>query len=268
MKMPSTPRRAVLQVLGLTCGTALAGGSRLGELAGGETADDPRADRFPAGPKDPPTVPAELDADSARTYARQYERAVVYNTLSDRRVDTVSCDATVSAVERGYYVLASCRAHANSGDAHADNDRIPAAHYVSEDHTYRIPSGAVEAVDRSPVDAYRATSETGNVAATGTDVSVRMYNFGVEARTVGVWADFLGGPGRQRVFERQYRLAAGTGLAVPNLAVRRGRYRVTVALDTGPSDTRYWTLSDADSLHQIPVYLTPNGTVVSGEWLR
>lgn len=267
---PRCSRRTALRALGSCFGVALAGCSGFGDLPGAESLGDPAASEFPAGPKDPPTRPPERDADRAETYARKYERALVYNTLSDPSVDTVSvsCDAAVSAEDLWYYVVVSCRGHADGDDTHADYGRTATAYYVGDDRTARIPADEVEDADRSPADAYRADDDTENLASNRASASVRAYNFDTEERTLYLWADFLGVPGRKRIFEERYRLAPGTGLGVSHLAARRGRYRVTAALGTGPSDTRYWTLSETDPRHVVPFYLTPSGTVVGGEWVR
>lgn len=177
----------------------------------------------------------------------------------------VSCSSAIDQqTDHGTYAVAVCTGYARYGTAIADLGATPTAYFVSDKQTIRITNSDTEWY--SPNEVYTSADSSENLPAASTVATLRLYNFDTPPHTVTVTVTYLGKSTTDRVLSKDFRLTAGTGLAVSNLARRRGEYRVEAALDTGETARYQWTLSASHSRFTTAIYTTPTGTLLVGEW--
>lgn len=104
---------------------------------------------FPDGPTSPPERPADLTAESVRTYVQTYERRFVYNDLYRDDATEINAECGVDSVTRygdGFRVVVWCSAYANY-DRDATTLHVD---YFTQYATYFVgPTGTVRREGRS-----------------------------------------------------------------------------------------------------------------------
>jgi hypothetical protein len=118
-----------------------------------------RSTPFPEGPKSPPERPAELTAESLRSYLTTYERRWVYNEMypgPNKNYEAHVSDCEVRWLDErdvGYVAVVSCTAYAEYETMPAENGTPVRVHadWFTQSFTYLVDEDAV--VRRRPTDA-------------------------------------------------------------------------------------------------------------------
>lgn len=231
---------------------------------------------------DPPESPT---AEDALAFVREYERVAATNRLVRRGGDGPARDpeigdpaaVLVAESDRGFYLFGACRAEATYGDDGGFGiNRHEVPHFVGRrgDHDVAPWSAAVCDTRERP---YAAANGDENAVAPGeaAGAEIHLYRFDGGARDVEVTVEYLDDGPPRRVFSTT--VEARSDLPDPaypyicsNVAVRRGRYRVSAdvpAADVPDDDAvTTWTLTgpDAPSWTGLSVFVGDDGRPVVG----
>lgn len=221
----------------------------------------------PAGPERYPDRPGELTRDAAVAYVEEFERVRTYNALHEADVEEIHADSRTvydTAAHGGHHVLASGSGYANYADGvHADWGQSPALYFVGPSLTVRAADYDDHYFHCSEVFAADDPAENFADACEGDDATYRAYNLHPTPHSLSVTVSLLGDGSPTTVLERRYDLGTTDGLKQGSVTRRRGTYRLTASLDSGPATSYRWTIRSAPTYEDPPVtvLVTPAGAV-------
>lgn len=221
----------------------------------------------PSGPEPYPDRPGEMTRDAAIAYVAEFERVRTYNALHEADVEELSVDSRTAydtAAHGGHHVLAAGSGYANYADgAHADWGQVPALYFVGPDLTVRVADYEDRYFHCSEVFAADDPAENFADECEGTHAEYRAYNLHAEPHDLSVTVSLVDDEQTQQVLEREYELGTTEGVQQGSVTRRRGTYRLTASLESGPTTTFRWELSSAPTYRDPPVtvLVTPAGGV-------
>jgi hypothetical protein len=233
------------------------------------TATEPRPD--------PPTSPTAAEAVA---FVREYERVAVANQLVEygggslaRRPRIGDPKATVVvAADEGFYLFGACEAEARYGDRGGYGiNRHEVPHFLGRDGRHEVaPWSAIVCDTRNR--PYAAADPDENVVVPGESpgAEIHVFRFDGAARGVSVTVEYLDAGTPKRAFSTVVEASSDAPdpayeYVLSNVAVRRGRYRVTATVPDASSPeteaTATWTLDDpeAPSWTGRSVFVAENG---------
>ncbi|WP_158059034.1 hypothetical protein [Halorussus halophilus] len=220
----------------------------------------------PSGPKQYPDRPAELTENAVASYVKQFEHAIVYNSLHESDAETVSADCTSvyeMAGHGGHYALATCTGSARYSDGvYADHGQLPSFYYVSDELTVRVEDLSDRYGNCENVFASENASENVEQPCEGRTAGYRVYNLDTETHTLSVTVEFLGDETPTEMFSAEYSLGSVSGILQESVTYRRGEYRITATLGSGVQTTSRWTVGGAGyGRYETSLVVSPAGGV-------
>lgn len=219
----------------------------------------------PSGPKSYPSRPEDQRKSAAVAFAKAFEQVRVHNALSESNVEDMSARGNAihyASRPSGHYVLATGSGYANYADGlHADWGQLPALFFVSPSLVVRTAEFEEFYFDCQDVFASDTPDENFVAACEGASARYRAYNVNPEPHELSVTVEFLGEDGPTTVLEREYQLSYDHGIQQGSVTRRRGTYRLSAALESGPTATDDWELSTPPTAPPRPVtvLVTPAG---------